>query len=280
MVLLGAVIWAIALLLTGGDDEPAPTPPPAQSTPDSTTPTPEPETTPEPTDEQTTPPEPSGGQLDGGAIALGEELSVAMAGSDSWTGTLSLDEPTLVLIDVVADVESFSSDDLLIEVTGGDGFTAENDDRGQFLNFGDANSLDPALGAELAAGEYEVTVRSYWGTAEGDFTITVREPELVEPGETFPIDLAENEYWLVALDLEEDTSVVIDTVSTEGDPLLSILSEDGTVETMDDSTEGEGGRTDPYLEIALPAGVHFIALADYWGDPMTAELSLTAADDS
>ncbi len=280
MVLLGAVIWALVLLLGGGDDEPAPTPPPVQSTPDTTTPTPEPEPTPEPTDEQTTPPEPEGGHLEGGEIALGEELAVAMTGNDTWTGTLSLDEPTLVVIDVVADPESFSSDDLMIEVTGADGFTAENDDRGQFLNFGDANTLDPALGAELAAGEYEVTVRPYWGTAESDFTIAVREPELVEPGDTFTIDLAENEYWLAALDLEEDTSVVFDTVSTEGDPLLSILSEDGSVETMDDSPEGEGGRTDPYLEIALPAGAHFITLADYWGDPMTAELSLTAADDS
>src|SRR5690625_3371280 len=75
-----------------------------------------------------------------------------MTGNDTWTGTLSLDEPTLVVIDVIADPESFSSDDLMIEVIGADGFTAENDDRGQFLNFGDANTLDPALGAELAAG--------------------------------------------------------------------------------------------------------------------------------
>lgn len=277
VVLLGAVIVAIAMLLSSGDDTPAPAPPPVESTPDVASPTPEPEFSPEPTDEFTTPPEAPGADLEGGEIPLGEELTVELAGNDSWTGTLTVTERTIVLIDVVAMAEDFSADDLMIEVIGED-LTVEHDDRGSFLNFGDAGSLDPALGTALEPGDYEVTVRPFFGTAEGDFTLTAHEVELIEPGETISIDVGQDEYWLAAIELDEDTNLVIDTVSSEGDPLLGILTEDGTVEMMDDSTEGEGSGTDPYLEIGLPAGVHFISLADYWADPMVADLSITAAD--
>ena len=277
VVLLGAVIVAIAMLLSGGDDAPTPAPPPVESRTDVATPTPSPESSPEPTEEFTTPPDATGGDLQGGEIPLGEELTVALAGSDSWTGTLTVTERTTVLIDVIAVAEGFSADDLMIEVVGED-LTVEHDDRGSFLNFGDAGSLDPALGAALEPGDYEVTVRPFLGTAEGDFTLTAHEVELIEPGETISIDVGQDEGWLGAMELEEDTNLVIDTVSSEGDPLLGILTEDGTVEMVDDSTEGEGSGTDPYLEIGLPAGVHFISLADYWADPMVADLSITAAD--
>ncbi len=268
VVLIGAAITAVVLLL-GGDDEPAPRP--APTTQQTTSPDPEPEPSPEqPTpDAPTEEPTGSTGAESGGALELGETVQGTVPAGNTWTATLSVDEATPVVVEAMADVG-----DLTLRVTGG-AVEVENDDRGRFLDRDSVSSLDPALGVYLEPGEYEVTVDTYISSSSTDFSLTTTVPEMVAPGDTIPVEADGDDLWLAAVELTDRATLVLDTVASEGDGLVTVFTSTGTVEYNDDSDEGAGEYRDPYLELELPAGVHFITLRDYWGDPLAADLSIT-----
>ena len=267
LVLIAAAVVAVVLLLNGGDDpEPRPAPSPAQTRA-------EPEPTPdEPTDEPTedATEEPAGPEVvSGGALELGATVQGSFGEGESWTATLTVTEATPVIFDVVA----VESGDLQLAVTGGS-VDVENDDRGDFLDSSEVSFLDPALGAYLEPGDYEVTVSGYRDLLGAEFSITTHVPTTVTPGETIPVE-SDGAFWMGALELTEPATVAFDTVSSEGDGVLGVFAPDGEDYGSDDSDEGAGDWTDPYLQVDLPAGVTFLSLHDYWGEPLVTELSVT-----
>lgn len=197
---------------------------------------------------------------------------VELAGEESWTGVLEVVALTPVFFDVVAD-----ADDLALTVDGQ--YLHEfSDDRGEFLDYGLAMGIDPVLGATLDAGDYEVAVRTADGDpAAGGFAMTVHAPGLLTLGEVVPVETSGASPWIGAVVLSETTDIVIDTVSTQGDPILGLLHADGTTQRVDDAEGGAGYATDPYLEVSLPAGVHFLTLHELNDNPMTFELLVVAA---
>ncbi|WP_251839529.1 DUF2510 domain-containing protein [Oceanitalea stevensii] len=269
VVLIGVAVTAVVLLLGGGDDaEPTTRPTPTSTTAE---PTQDPTTgdaTEDPTDD-TTGDAPTGGAVSGGELELGASVGGAIASGETWTGTIVVDEATPVVVDVVAD-----SGDLTVSLTGG-AVDVSNDDRRYFQASGEASSLDPAVGAYLEPGEYEVAVSAYSGSVEADFTVTTTVPEIVTPGDSIAVDLAEGEVWLGALELSDRSTVVLDSVAEDGDGMLGVFTSSGSLEGADDSSEGAGGITDPYLELELPAGVHVISFSGYRAEALTSELSIT-----
>ncbi|WP_413450088.1 DUF2510 domain-containing protein [Georgenia phoenicis] len=260
VVLIAAAVTAVVLLL-GSDDEsePAPRPAPTSARPDPTFD--------DPTEE---PSETTGGTVSGGELALDASATGEIAAGETWTATLTVEEATPVVIDVLAE-----SGDLVLTVTGGD-VDVENDDNGDFPVNGAASSLDPAVGVYLEPGvEYEVAVRAYSSVVSTPFTITTAVPQMVTPGEPIAVDLAEDEVWLGAIELTSDSTVVMDSVSSEGDAQLGVYTSTGDLESSDDSDEGSGGTFDPYLELDLPAGVHLISYSGWRTMPLTAELTIT-----
>lgn len=255
VVLVAAAVTAVVLLL-GANDEPEPRP--------VTTPEVAPSEEPAPQDTAAGPVTTSGGELE-----LDTTVTGSFAAGETWTATLTVPEATPVVVDAVA-----PSGDLTLAVTGGS-VEMGNDDRRTFMDVGDVSSLDPALGVYLEPGEYEVAVSAYTDLASAEFELTTTVPTVVAPGETFSVETAAGEAWLAAVELTERSALVIDTVSSEGDPVLGVFTATGTHEGADDSDEGAGSWQDPYLELELPAGVHFISLTEYGGDPLVAELSLT-----
>ncbi|WP_193311356.1 DUF2510 domain-containing protein [Georgenia satyanarayanai] len=261
-VLIAVAVTAVVLLL-GGNDDPEPTsrPAPASTATD--------ERTEDPTTDDATEDAPTGGSVSGGEIAIGESVPGSIGAGETWTGTIVVDEATPIVVDVASE-----SGDLTMSLVGG-AIDVENDDHGRFRVNPDASSLDPAVGAYLEPGEYEVMVAAYHSSVETDFTVTTAVPEMVTPGEPVPVDLAEGEVWLAALELTDRSTVVLDSVSTEGDAQLGVFTSTGELEGVDDSSEGAGGAFDPYLELELPAGVHIISYGGWNASPLTAELSIT-----
>ncbi|MCM3659916.1 DUF2510 domain-containing protein [Georgenia satyanarayanai] len=268
VVLVAVAVTAVVLLLGGNDDpEPTPRPTPASTaTDDGVTEDPtNDDATEDATDDATT-----GGTVSGGEITIGESVTGSIAAGETWTGTIIVEEATPLVIDVVS-----ASGDLMMSLTGG-AIDLENDDRGRFRVNPDASSLDPAVGAYLEPGEYEVAVSAYLDTAETDFTVSTSVvPETATPGEPVAVDLGEGEVWVAALELTERGTVVMDSVSSEGDAEIGVFTSTGEVDGADDSAEGAGGGLDPYVELELPAGVHIISYGGYGGGPLTAELSIT-----
>ncbi len=268
VVLIGVAVTAVVLLLGGNDDpEPTPRPTPASTATDDGA-TEDPTTddaTEDPTDDA-----PTGGTVSGGEIAIGEPVTGSIAAGETWTGTIIVEEATPLVIDVVS-----ASGDLTMTLTGG-AIDLANDDRSRFRVNPDASSLDPAVGAYLEPGEYEVAVSAYLDTVETDFTVNAAAvPETATPGEPVAVDLGQGEVWVAALELTERGTVVMDSVSSEGDAQIGVFTSTGEVEGADDSAEGAGGSLDPYVELELPAGVHIISYGGYAGAPLTAELSIT-----
>ena len=265
LVLIAAAVTAVVLLLSG-DDDPEPRP---VTTPTAVAPTEEPsvEPTEEPTEEDT--PEPDAPEaVSGGAIELGASVQGAFDAGGTWTGTLTLTEATAVVVDVAAE-----TGDLQLSLTGGD-VTVENDDRGQFLRYREVGILDPAVAAYLEPGEYEVTVSGFGASTAGDFTLTAIAATAITPGETVTVD-SDGEPWVGFLDLTDAAVVTMDVVSSEGDAVLGVFDSSGEAQGIDDSTDGSGQMTDPYLQVELPAGPTFISLHDYFSDPLVAELTVT-----
>ncbi len=262
VVLIAVAVTAVVLLLGGDDPEPTPRPTPASTATDDG------EATQDPADDATED-VPTGGAVSGGEIPIGEPVTGAIVAGETWTGTIIVDEATPVVVDVVAE-----SGDLTLSLTGG-AVDVTNDDRRYFQVSGDASSLDPAVGAYLEPGEYEVAVAAYNSSVDADFTVTTTVPETVTPGEPVAVDLAEGEVWLAALELTERSTVVFDSVAEEGDGQLGVFTSTGTLEGVDDDSQGAGGITDPYLELELPAGVHIVSFSGYRAGPLTSELSIT-----
>ncbi|PYG02263.1 Protein of unknown function [Georgenia satyanarayanai] len=272
LVLIAVAVTAVVLLLGGDDDAdpgsaPRPTPA-ATATDEEVAEDPATDEATEETTEDATD-APGGGAVSGGEITVGESVTGSIAAGETWTGTITVDEAAPIVVDVAAE-----SGDLTLSLTGG-AIDVENDDHGRFKVNGEASSLDPALGAYLEPGEYEVAVAAYHSSVETDFTVTTMVPEMVTPGEPVAVDLAEDEVWLAAVELTDRSTVVLDSVSTEGDPQLGIFTSTGELEGVDDSDEGAGGTLDPYLELTLPAGVHVISYSSWSGSPLSAELSIT-----
>lgn len=269
VVLIGVAITAVVLLL-GGNDEPASSPRP---TPASTSTAEEEGTEDSATDDASEDPTddaPAGGAVSGGELTVGESVTGAIAAGETWTGTIIVDEATPLVVDVASE-----SGDLTLSLTGG-AIDLENDDHGRFQANGASSSLDPAVAAYLEPGEYEVAVAAYHSSVETDFTVTTTVAETVTPGEPITVDLGQDEVWLAALELTDRSTVVLDTVSAdEGDPQLGVFTSTGEVEGADDSSEGAGSTLDPYLQLDLPAGVHFISLSSWIGAPVSVELSIT-----
>jgi len=258
VVLIAAAVTAIVLLLRGGD-EPAPQPPPRPA------PTSAPTT---PTEPETEEPTTAGGPVAGGEVPLNATVEGSIAAAETWVGTITIDEASPVIFDVVA-----TSGDLTLEVVGG-AVEVRNDDRWRFIDTLDASSLDPALGVVLEPGEYEVRVAAYSGATDTDFTLTTVVPPMVNVGDTVEIE-TDGEVWVAAVELEERSTLTLDTVSSEGDPVLGVFTSEGESEGVDDAGGGSGELRDPYVQVEVPAGVHFLSLHEFGGDPMAAELSIT-----
>lgn len=272
LVLVGAAVVAVVMLL-GGDDEsdPAPvTPTTASAETPSAQPTTEPTTdapTEAPGDAPTTeaPVAPAGG-----AIELGTTVEGSFDGDNPWAATLTITEPTVVLLDARSDLT-----DLTLAVSGGD-VDAENDDRGQFARGAGSDALDPALGLELEPGEYEVSVAGWSSSASGEFTLSTAAVAPIASGEPIEVNLGADEMWVAVIEIPEDgTQLTVDTVSTEGDLRMSIQTPDGEAEGNDDSPDGAGSGMDPYLSLTSEAGIAIVTVADYYGDPAAVEVTAT-----
>lgn len=151
-----------------------------------------------------------------------------------------------------------------------------NDDRGEFLNLADSGRLEPALGAFLEPGDYEVTVSVWRDTAGADFAIVAETVPTFALGDTVEVEIGEGESWVGAFEVPDGGLVTIDTVSPDDvDPRLGLFTADGEADGIDDSSEGAGTWNDPYLEIELAPGFHFISMSDYTHGPLTAELTVT-----
>ncbi|WP_299274700.1 DUF2510 domain-containing protein [uncultured Georgenia sp.] len=264
VVLIVAAVIAVVLLLRGGDE------PDDRATGPASTPA----RTEQPSDEPSDVPsdEPSqvgGGAMDGGELTLDTAVDGRFDEGGTWTATLSVSEPTPVVFDVVGE-----RGDLVLAVSGGS-VDAENDDRRDFLDVRDSSPLDPALALFLEPGEYEVVVSAYSEFSDGVFTLTAHSVELVAPGDTVSVSAGEDDFWLGAFQLDEDATVVLDTVATDGDGVLGLFTSEGEMDQVDDSDDGAGEWRDPYLRAELPAGVHFVSLHDYWGDPLDTELTIS-----
>lgn len=207
--------------------------------------------------------------MDGGELTLDTAVDGRFDEGGTWTATLSVSEPTPVVFDVVGE-----RGDLVLAVSGGS-VDAENDDRRDFLDVRDSSPLDPALALFLEPGEYEVVVSAYSEFSDGVFTLTAHSVELVAPGDTVSVSAGEDDFWLGAFQLDEDATVVLDTVATDGDGVLGLFTSAGEMDQVDDSDDGAGEWRDPYLRAELPAGVHFVSLHDYWGDPLDTELTIS-----
>ncbi|QDB79223.1 DUF2510 domain-containing protein [Georgenia sp. 311] len=265
LVLIAAAVTAVVLLLSG-DDEPEPRP---VTSPTAVEPTEEPSVAPteEPTEEDTSEPEPTG-SASGGAIELGTPAEGSFDAGGTWTATLTLTEATPVVVDAAS-----ASGDLQLSLTGGD-VTLENDDRGQFFKYREASILDPAIGAYLEPGEYEVAVSGFGASTAADFTLTAVAAVPLTPGETVSVD-TDGEPWVGYLDLTDAALVTVDVASSEGDAVLGLFDSAGETQGIDDSTDGSGQMTDPYFQAELPAGPTFISLHEYFSDPLVAELTVT-----
>lgn len=264
VVLIAAAVIAVVLLFRGGDE-----PEPARPQPTGTVPSPA-QTDP-PTDRQTDAPSTPAidAVVDGGELDLDTTVAGRFDVGQSWSATVSVTQAAPVVFDVVA-----TEGDLMLAVTGGS-VDVENDDRRNFLDVDAVSPLDPALAVHLEPGEYEVTVSSYRDASAGDFELTTRVVDMVAPGDTVSVTAGEDEFWAAAFELSEDSTVVFDTVSSEGDAVLGLFTATGDSDRVDDSDEGAGAYRDPYLRTELPAGVHFIGLHDYWGDALETELTIS-----
>ena len=166
---------------------------------------------------------------------------------------------------------------------------ADNDDGG--------DRLDARIERELVAGVYMLEATTVGGRARGpaDFRLSVSRVsgcEIVFLGSLEPgVDLTASDSWSLdtcgsrfvvehpahsySFSLAQGGRVLIDLISENGDPVLSLASlESGLISANDDG----GGNRNSRIERYLPAGIYFIEATTYLErdyQPLQADFTLT-----
>ena len=151
----------------------------------------------------------------------------------------------------------------------------DNDDGG--------GSLDARIERELAAGNYQIEATTVGGRRQGaaDFTLTINRVEGCEPQHLGSLELgtdlettgtwtldtcgsrfvAEHPAFGYTFDMTKGGRVRIDLRSTEGDPVLSLVSPTrGLISANDDGGQRRNSRIERYLE----TGTYLIEATTYW----------------
>ena len=204
--------------------------------------------------------------------------------SDAHTYRFQHAEADRVRIDVMsADGDSY----LYLLAEDGSRIT-ENDDGGAGLN--------ARIERELAAGVYLVEVTTVGGRGRGpaDFALSIGHVTGCEPvhlGALEPgVDLTASGSWTLdtcgsrvvaehpahaySFHLPQDGRVLIDLISADGDPVLSLAAADGTFIGANDDG---GGRRNSRIEQYLPAGTYLLEATTYLQrdlQPLTADFDL------
>ena len=204
--------------------------------------------------------------------------------SDAHTYRFQHAEGARIRIDLISD----DGDSYLYLLAEDGSRIADNDDGGAGLN--------ARIERELAAGVYLVEVTTVGGRGRGpaDFTLSIGyvagcEPVhlgALEPG----VDLTASGSWTLdtcgsrvvaehpahaySFHLPQDGRVLIDLLSADGDPVLSLAAADGTFIGANDDG---GGRRNSRIEQYIPAGIYLIEATTYLQrdlQPLTADFDL------
>ena len=204
--------------------------------------------------------------------------------SDAHSYRFQLAEGDRIRIDLVSD----DADSYLYLLAADGSRITDNDDGGA--------DLDARIERDLAAGTYVVEATTVGGRGRGpaDFTLSIThvagcEPVhlgTLEPGVdltasgTWTIDtcgsfvVAEHPAYAYSFTLPQSGRVLIDLISADGDPVLSLATSDGRFIGANDDG---GGRRNARIEQYLAAGTYLIEATTYLQrdlQPLTADFDL------
>ena len=213
---------------------------------------------------------PGGGEtVPRGDIAVGETVHGRLSSADvTDVWLLTLPEPAIVVVDLVADGDAW--DPLLQVWEVGGGQIAYDDDSGPGFN--------AHLSQFFAAGTYEVQVLAVFSDS-GDYTLSVHSLQArpVRYGETISGHLTERireEWWMLEGQAGDEVTISMVGLGDFHDTYLELYGPDGTVLTNDDDS-GEGFFA--LIEhFHLPETGTYYIIARAWGsDTGQYELTLT-----
>lgn len=216
---------------------------------------------------------PGDGETLTGEIAADTPVDAEVREGGAWVGTFEVVEESTYLIDVT----SSDGTDLHVAVQdeGASSPIGENDDRGSQLAYLGDNALDPLLAVTLTPGTYEVVVTEHEAEASS-FTVTAATvTEQVELDTPAVVSAPADGRWTGTVEIPTAGDITIEVTSDGSvDPVLIALGPDGEQLVNDDRSPSD---FDPLLTHTVADGTWVLIVADYYGDTMTADLTVRAS---
>ncbi|CAM3374241.1 DUF2510 domain-containing protein [Occultella aeris] len=270
LVIAVAVFFAYGALTDRG--EPGPTAGPTATSQPTSEPTPTATPTPTPTAAPT--------QSAPAPVTLGATTAGTLPADGTWDGVV-----TIAAAGVYAFIgHAEEGIDLTLTLLDGSGQQiAFNDDPPGNADVLVSNRRDPLLGLYLEPGEYTVRLEEYGGYAtEFDFTAALLDVVTEIPtGGAHSIAIPEDNVWLGYVPVSATGMVTVDVrTTTDADPVLTVISPDGTYQDQDDrgsesAAQYGGSQWDPYLTFPVEPGVYLVMVSDWTGAESEASIAVT-----
>lgn len=269
IIVVGALVAVIVGLYNREDPEPAARPAPAATPDGSDSPTPADEPTEAEVEETAPAPAP---QADGGSIELGAIIGGDVPTGGEWSGTLSISEPTALVVDV----RTLGNGDLTVVVEDAQGNEVTSNDDREFLDIMGMSSLDPAVGVFLEPGDYTVRVSEYEQSAD-TFQLATFPADAVLPADGTAVSgevRADGTPWVALMEIPEGGTYGIGAVAStdDADPVLGVIAADGTAYEDDDSHPM--GERNPLVMEQLQPGTYLVVVGTW--DSAAASVEVTA----
>ncbi|WP_168217820.1 DUF2510 domain-containing protein [Occultella kanbiaonis] len=238
------------------------------------TPTPTPTATPTPT------PTAAPTQSAPAPVTLGATTAGTLPADGTWDGVVTI--PAAGVYAFIGHAEE--GIDLTLTLLDGSGQQiAFNDDPPGNADVLVSNRRDPLLGLYLEPGEYTVRLEEYGGYAtDFDFTAALLDVVTeIPPDATHSIAIPEDNVWLGYVPVSATGMVTVDVrTTTDADPVLTVISPDGTYQDQDDrgsesAAQYGGNQWDPYLTFPVEPGVYLVMVSDWTGAESEASIAVT-----